>query len=147
MQTASFAIAPSERASIYAGFWSRALAKLIDGVLVSVCLLPLDLAFRTSLVIGVGSSKRPTVEEAIAFAVFCLYSAITESSTRQATIGKRAVGIIVSDVNGNRISFGRALMRAALQFTMIDYLVALFTSRKQALHDLLAGTQVPIGSL
>ncbi|MDX6593454.1 MAG: hypothetical protein QOJ13_2650 [Gaiellales bacterium] len=64
-----------------------------------------------------------------------------------ATLGRRALGIKVTDVEGNRITFARATGRyfakilSALTL-LIGYIMAAFTARKQALHDLIAGTLV-----
>ena len=72
---------------------------------------------------------------------------LSESSARQATLGKMAFGIVVTDVHARRISFARATGRffgkvlSNLTFC-IGYLLAAFTDRKQALHDLIAGTLV-----
>jgi uncharacterized RDD family membrane protein YckC len=83
-----------------------------------------------------------------------LYSAYFESSEKQATLGKQAMSLIVTDVNGGRISFGKASMRhfARIIPTMIpflgyiyffaDYLCQPFTEKKQTLHDLMSGTLV-----
>jgi uncharacterized RDD family membrane protein YckC len=76
-----------------------------------------------------------------------LYFAVLESSAHQATLGKLAVGLIVTDAQGQRISFGRAVGRkfskVLSQMTFgIGYILAGFTDRKQALHDLVAGTLV-----
>ncbi len=76
-----------------------------------------------------------------------LYFALMESSSRQATLGKMLVGIMVTDLDGGRISFGRATGR---HFAMIlsaltcyiGFVMAAFTERKQALHDMIAGTLV-----
>ncbi|HXI44099.1 MAG TPA: RDD family protein, partial [Bryobacteraceae bacterium] len=70
-----------------------------------------------------------------------------ESSHYQATLGKKALGIIVTDMNGNRISFARANGRffgkwVSGMIMNIGYLMAAFTEKKQALHDLLAGCLV-----
>ena len=81
------------------------------------------------------------------FALFCLYEALMESSRRQATFGKRAVGILVADLDGSKISLRRALLRSVLQLFAIGYLLAAFTTRRQAVHDLVADTQVLPGSL
>jgi hypothetical protein len=76
-----------------------------------------------------------------------LYFALQESSTAQATLGKRALGIKVTDANGRRIGFGRATGRffgkilSGLVFA-IGFMLAGWTERKQALHDFLAGTLV-----
>ena len=70
-----------------------------------------------------------------------------ESSSNQATVGKMALGIQVTDLEGNRISFGKALGRnlakiiSALIF-YIGFIMAAFTAKKQALHDMIAGTLV-----
>jgi uncharacterized RDD family membrane protein YckC len=76
-----------------------------------------------------------------------LYYAIFESSSWQATLGKKALGLEVTDLAGNRISFGRATGRffAKIISTLIlfiGYIMAGFTEKKQALHDILAGTLV-----
>ncbi|MFK0735298.1 MAG: RDD family protein [Gloeotrichia echinulata GP01] len=76
-----------------------------------------------------------------------LYYALLESSDQQATLGKQALGIIVTDLEGNKISFGRATGRyfskwiSSLIFA-IGYIMAAFTEKKQALHDIIAGTLV-----
>ena len=76
-----------------------------------------------------------------------LYFALMESSTNQATVGKMALGIKVTDLEGNRISFGRALGRTFAKILsgliiFIGYIIAAFTEKKQALHDMIAGTLV-----
>ena len=76
-----------------------------------------------------------------------LYWAGLESSGLQATLGKRVVGLMVTDMAGQRISFGRATGRyfgkilSAMLF-YVGFLMAAFTDKKQALHDMLAGTLV-----
>jgi uncharacterized RDD family membrane protein YckC len=132
---------------VFAGLWDRVMAKLIDGSLLALCLLPVDVLFRTSLVVERDGHERSMAEAIVVFLVFCLYSAALECSKRQGTLGKMAVGILVSDSDGNRISFGRSLLRAATQFTVFGYLLAVFTERKQAFHDLMAETQVIPGTL
>jgi uncharacterized RDD family membrane protein YckC len=69
------------------------------------------------------------------------------SSEKQATYGKMAMGIKVTDLEGRRISFWRGLGREFAKFLsaiilMIGYIMAAFTERKQALHDIIAGTLV-----
>jgi len=76
-----------------------------------------------------------------------LYFALMESSSRGATLGKMALGIRVTDLSGNRISFGKATGRyfgkiVSSMILMIGYLMAAFTERKQALHDMMAGCLV-----
>jgi uncharacterized RDD family membrane protein YckC len=78
-----------------------------------------------------------------------LYFACFESSNLQGTPGKRLMGILVTDLDGERISFGSATGRYLGKIISglilgIGYLIALFTPKKQALHDLIAGTVVII---
>lgn len=76
-----------------------------------------------------------------------LYHTLMESSRYQATLGKLAMGSIVTDLNGQRISFGRANGRFFGKWVSgaifnIGFLMAAFTEKKQALHDILASTLV-----
>lgn len=118
----------------YAGFWQRAAAAVIDGVLIWI-----------GLIVLVGALD----EVGFLLGMFgCwLYYALQESSAYQATLGKRALGIIVTDQFGAPLTFGRATGRfftkyLSSMFFGIGYLIAAFTARKQALHDLIASTIV-----
>jgi uncharacterized RDD family membrane protein YckC len=77
-----------------------------------------------------------------------LYHAYMESSSWQATVGKRAVNLYVTDLNGQPISFLNATGRhfakiiTGLIPLLLGYIMAAFTERKQALHDMIAGTLV-----
>jgi len=76
-----------------------------------------------------------------------IYEAALESSSYQATLGKMALGLKVTDLAGNRISFARATGRHFAKYVsgmifFIGYIMAGFTERKQALHDMIAGTLV-----
>jgi uncharacterized RDD family membrane protein YckC len=76
-----------------------------------------------------------------------LYSALLQSSSRQATVGKIALNLIITDEAGNRISFARASGRyfAGILNVLtlgIGYLMVIWTPKKQALHDRIAGTVV-----
>jgi uncharacterized RDD family membrane protein YckC len=135
---------------MYAGFWLRFVALLIDSLLFGA------VAFFIGSVIGivVGASGRDDVGDGwsalvdvASVAGWFLYSALMESSSHQATVGKLALGIQVTDLEGNRLSFGRALARnlAKIISTVILYIgfiMAAFTKRKQALHDLIASALV-----
>lgn len=77
-----------------------------------------------------------------------LYYAAMESSVRQATLGKSILSLRVTSSEGRRLSFGHAtgrffakLVSGLIPFA-IGYIMAAFTARKQALHDLIAGTVV-----
>jgi len=155
---------------LYAGFWKRLAAALIDWILLWVVGLILFLPFLGVLMAGVGVSAseydyyghtHDDVSAGFAIAsavagflgflaitiVSWLYYALMESSPRRATLGKLAIGIEVTDMNGERISFGRATGRFFAKYVSgailyIGYLMAAFTQQKQALHDILAGCLV-----
>jgi uncharacterized RDD family membrane protein YckC len=76
-----------------------------------------------------------------------LYFAAFEGGRHQATPGKRALGIKVTDRDGNRMGWGRAFARQVLKLcdvvtTGFGYALAFMTGSGQALHDILAGTRV-----
>ncbi|TGC06664.1 hypothetical protein CUN85_12740 [Methanolobus halotolerans] len=76
-----------------------------------------------------------------------LYFAIMESSSYQATFGKQLIGMKVTDLAGNRISFWKATLRhfAKILSSVVFYLGYLmigFTEKKQGLHDMIAGCLV-----
>jgi hypothetical protein len=87
----------------------------------------------------------------ISFFLNWFYFAIMESSESQATLGKKILGLKVTDEFGQRMSFGRATGRYFSKFISslilgIGYLMAAFTDRKQALHDKIASTLVVYSS-
>jgi uncharacterized RDD family membrane protein YckC len=76
-----------------------------------------------------------------------LYGAGLEASAAQATVGKRWMGLKVTDVYGERLSFLRATGRYLAKYLsalpcFLGFIAALFSSRNQALHDRVAGTRV-----
>lgn len=84
---------------------------------------------------------------AVSIVLQWLYYALMESSSKQATLGKMALGLKVTDMSGNRISFARATGRYFGKFISgiilnIGYIMAAFTERKQALHDMMANCLV-----
>jgi uncharacterized RDD family membrane protein YckC/Tfp pilus assembly major pilin PilA len=143
-------VPPSGELPRYAGFWRRVVAAVIDGFVQS--LLSIVLVF--ALIFAASSSNATVDENSLAGAYYLLswivgwmYYALMHSSSWQATLGKRALGIKVTTLGGERIGFGRATGRffAAILSALllgIGYLMAAFTVRKQALHDLIAGTLV-----
>lgn len=79
-----------------------------------------------------------------------LYAPFLESSVVRATIGKKLMGIQVTDLNGGRISFRAAMVRALMKLIssclmLIPHLLVFFTERRQALHDIVAETVVVYG--
>jgi uncharacterized RDD family membrane protein YckC len=84
----------------------------------------------------------------IGFVGSWLYFAMMESSSWQATLGKRALSIEVTDLAGQRVSFGRASGRHFSKIItnliplFIGYILAGFTEKKQAIHDMIASCLV-----
>ncbi len=157
--------APSTTSASYAGFGARLVAYIIDAIVVGCVYWVLALILAA---IGMGAAAAAGGPEGIAVgdeaaigAIFAgmglmillitvaywLYGAIMESSGSQGTLGKMAMGIKVTDLNGGRISFGRALLRQFGKYIsgsimMIGYLMVAFTEKKQGLHDMIASTFV-----
>jgi uncharacterized RDD family membrane protein YckC/type II secretory pathway pseudopilin PulG len=135
----------------YAGFWRRFAAAMIDSLIIVACAMGAGIVIGGIAVLGLGPFDTGFVagDYLAAIALAWLYYALTESSARQATIGKRAVGIVVSDTAGHRITFahatGRAFAKLLNTLTFgIGWLLAAFTEQKRGLHDYLAGTVVTL---
>jgi uncharacterized RDD family membrane protein YckC len=148
----------------YAGFWKRFAAYLIDSIIMGAVTFLILIPFLAMIGISAGVSSAMENSEAAAgliglfigayfFAIFVmvvaqwLYFALMESSSRQATLGKMALGIIVTDMNGGQVSFGKATGRyfgkiVSSMIMCIGYLMVAFTEKKQGLHDMMAGTLV-----
>ncbi|MFX1561760.1 MAG: RDD family protein [Promethearchaeota archaeon] len=143
----------SQSILIYAGFWKRFLAWIIDSLILFVplsiinivllwtwpwmILYPWDPMYWVYWIITTGTSY---------FVVWFYFSAF-ESSGYQGTPGKMACNIIVTDIDGRRISFARAFARNLSKMfsditLLIGYLLIALTERKQGLHDMIAGTLV-----
>jgi uncharacterized RDD family membrane protein YckC len=124
----------------YAGFWLRFLALVIDFLI--FVLAGVILGFFVGKIAG--SAK---ILDIPFFIASWLYYALMESSSRQATIGKIVLGISVTNLSGNRISFGRATGRYFAKIISgitlsIGYIMAAFTAKRQTLHDIIASTVV-----
>lgn len=138
-----------EKQVIYGTFWERFAAAFIDGLIVGVVNVVIGLIFGVSPIRPTGSALAGNVllAQLIQLAVGWLYSALQESGPRQATIGKRAMNLKVTDMEGRRISFGRATGRHFSKWIsaiilLIGYLMMLWDDKKQTLHDKIAGTLV-----
>ena len=160
------------QAPTYAGFWLRFLAHLIDSLILSPVFIAMFIfaftllggaAFFASLTRAARIPNASPDTEAAAMASFFtlifaiaivstivswLYYAYFESGIKQATWGKQVLGVYVTDLNGQRLTFGRASGRFFAKIVSgmiplgIGYIMAGFTERKQALHDMIASTYV-----
>ncbi|MDR0359016.1 MAG: RDD family protein, partial [bacterium] len=140
---------PSRPSQFYAGFGPRAGAFLVDSAVLAALLIGVLVVAAFLLLLGataevVQSPWRFLVYGLWAFVLWFLlawiYCAGLESSPWQATLGKRALGLVVVDGRGRRVSFLRASVRflgGTLSGLLlgIGYLVAAFTRRHQALQD------------
>ncbi len=150
----------------YAGFWLRLVASLIDGVIMGVAggvlFVPLFILSGVGAHIGglaqrhgqpdpallVGLFGMILVFAAISLLIQWLYHAYLESGEKQATWGKQALGLYVTDLMGNPVTFGRSSGRFFAKIITgmiplgIGYIMAGFTERKQALHDMIASCLV-----
>lgn len=129
----------------YAGFWIRFVAALIDGIAVFVIVSIIKLLFGMDILDRDWYSSGQLISTVIGV----IYYAYFESSEKQATPGKMALGIKVIGEDGGRISFMNALGRyfakiLSAVILCIGYIMAAFDKRKQALHDKLAKTYVVI---
>ncbi len=135
----------------FASFGARVVAFFIDRILIGIVVVALTfLGYKLF-----GDSDKPSelfifIYMALMFLAWIpglIYYTITESSSAQASIGKRIMKIKVVDAQGERVSFGRALGRNLAGFFSsfilgIGYLMAAFTEKRQALHDSIASTLV-----
>jgi uncharacterized RDD family membrane protein YckC len=133
------------------GFWRRFWAYLIDALIVLLALYPIRLLLGFGFLEPTHTVGTPYPPSLIVYylvggIVAWLYWALMESSNLQATLGKIAMGIVVTDEYGNRISFGRAtgreLSKGFSAILFIGFIMAAITKTNQALHDKIARTLV-----
>lgn len=134
----------------YGGFWIRVVAYLIDAIILFVVSLPIALVLGEPIV-DTSGTRGYRVTDMLGLIIAVAFFAGFESSTYQATPGKMAFGLIVTDANGGRITPGRAIGRYFAKFLsalilLIGFIMVAFTDRKQGLHDLVASTFVMKGT-
>ena len=135
----------------YGGFWLRFVAYFIDAIIMNI------VGGALGLVVGLGVGAAGAGSNAatastigaggLSLLVNWLYSAVLESSSWQATLGKKALSLVVTDESGQRISFGRATGRyfakiVSAMILLFGFFMIGWTERKRGLHDMIAGTLV-----
>lgn len=133
----------------YAGFWIRVGAYFVDMVVMLVPVYLISFLYRAATPAS-GQTEQAAIElmdALINCIVWWIYSAALESSAWQGTVGKKLLGLRVTDENGGRISFGRATGRYFAKLPSglllcVGFMMAGWTRRKQGLHDMMAGTLV-----
>jgi uncharacterized RDD family membrane protein YckC len=138
------ALDPVARPELYEGVRTRrSFAFLIDAaiILALMAIASIAIAIFGVLTLGLGWLLFPAVWPVVAI----LYSLLTLGGPSSATIGMRAAGIEMRTLDGGRFDHGLALVHSLFFWfsvtllTPLILLVALFTPRKQLLHDLALG--------
>ncbi|MBL8264031.1 MAG: RDD family protein [Xanthomonadaceae bacterium] len=135
---------------VYAGFWKRVAASIIDNFLLGIVGGIIGAILGVAIGLGSGLEDNPAADLLInlfSIVLGAFYFGWMHSSEHQASLGKMAVGIKVVRTSGERISFARGIGRhfATILSAIIlgiGYLMAAFTGRKQALHDIVCDTLV-----
>jgi uncharacterized RDD family membrane protein YckC len=122
----------------YSGFFRRFIASIIDIFVIILLFVFIQIITKTF---------DETFFYVLFFLTLWIYSASQESSTRKGTVGKQAMNLIVTDLNGNKISFVQATKRFIVKVLsaiplFAGFLSIIFTSKKQAFHDIVAKTLV-----
>lgn len=129
----------------YGGFWVRFVAYIIDAILLGI------ISYLLGEVMGFPSpfsgQETTPFQNVLSTVVGWLYFTLMESGNMQATVGKRAMGLVVTDLNGNRISFLNATGRyfakiLSALILLVGFFMIGWDSKKQGLHDKLAETLV-----
>ena len=134
----------------YGGFWKRVIAYLIDAFIIA---FPVTMIFGTVIPQTMMTeniqvtSVAVSMPQVIMLVASWVYFAGLESSAWQATVGKKILGMKVTDAAGQRIDFIKATVRYISKFLssfilMIGFIMVAFTAKKQGLHDFIAGTVV-----
>jgi uncharacterized RDD family membrane protein YckC len=141
------------------GCWIRFVAYLLDAFIMTIAAVVVVGIFIAVILLvdeSIDDSKdSPVIIGSVIVMVLALlvinwlYEALMTSSPRGATLGKQALGLRIVRADGAQLSFGRATARHFLKIMItplvpfaIGYLMAAFTARKRALHDVLADTLV-----
>lgn len=148
-----------------AGFWIRFAAAMIDAAVIAAVIGLLVAIYGVAAALKLSHGHfEPGKLAAPALALYAifpltiigvpiaiiggwLYEVLMLSSARGATLGKMAVGVRVVAADGGRLSFGRSAGRRFAKYLSglvlaVGYIMAAFTSRKRALHDMIAATRV-----
>jgi uncharacterized RDD family membrane protein YckC len=139
---------PAQAGRAYGGFWRRGIAAAIDWLLIGV-VVSFSIGYHGQLA-PPHSTVKVVVYYTLAVLAVWLYFAAMEASPWQATLGKLAVGVRVTTLDGRRIGFGRATARLlakllSLALLGFGFVLAGVDASKQALHDKVAGTLVVRG--
>ena len=137
----------------YAGFWKRFAAFIIDLFIMVIGGFVIGFIFGVPYDVMTGKAGFMEFGDdyilhfILTFLISWIYQAVMESSIKQATLGKMALEITVTDLSGGRVSFGKASGRyfgqiLSLLIFCIGFIMIGFTAKKQGLHDIIASCLV-----
>jgi uncharacterized RDD family membrane protein YckC len=133
----------------YAGFWRRLAAYLLDGLVFGTVSLVIGLLAGVTTLREQFDPMAPLnlSQTAVEFVVMLIYFVLQEGSEKQATFGKRLLGLKVQTVDGERLTYVQALVRFLSRLVCVvtvgfGYLMVAWAEKKQGLHDKIAGTVV-----
>jgi uncharacterized RDD family membrane protein YckC len=144
-------VGPAATEHVYAGWWSRVGAYLLDALLLAA---PLIVVLIVAAVVA--GDEEGGIWAVVGFmylatlALPFVYFTLMHGGDSGQTVGKRALGIRVVDESGGSIGYGRAFGRYAITFLfglvalplLLDYLWPLWDRKHQALHDKVVGSVV-----
>ncbi|MFM8579104.1 MAG: RDD family protein [Planctomycetaceae bacterium] len=138
----------------FAEYLPRVGAAILDGIFVGLMGCVPGIAIGFAVALAAAGSDEQTIEamsigaqtcsNLLGWMISAVYYVTLETTQKQATWGKQIVGIKVTDLNGNRLTAGRAIGRWFAKIITgctcgIGLLMPLFTEKKQTLHDMIAG--------
>lgn len=141
----------------YGGFWIRVAAYFLDGIILGVVAVPLIVIFCLPIIMNAvrNATEGPPPElfgvlfvlVPALWVLHWLYEALLTSSRWQGTIGKRILGLKVTDDFGNKITFARSTGRFFAKILSgmamyVGFIMVAFMDRKRGLHDVICSTQV-----
>jgi len=144
-----------ETSQEYADFWSRVAAYLIDNIIISTTslILPIIPALLIYFIGNHAVAFLLTYFVGIYIVLFLfgwLYHCLLESSKAEATVGKKLIKIRLVNAEMKAVDFWQATTRHFISALLtgfiggFTYITALFTDKKQGIHDMAANTFVII---
>ena len=124
---------------------------MVDSIIASlIAIVPVYFLIKVAVPVDAPESRWPmikTLSMVLMFAIYAAYHVAMETSSVQATLGKKMLGMRVTGLDDDTITVGQSLVRLVLKtlispIFLIGFFVALFTQRNQSLHDLVASTVV-----
>ena len=144
---------------MYAGFWVRLFAGLLDLVFLTpvIAILVYTSGISNYQAFGIGDSQQSFSQiiasthndfaDLIGYAVSIFYVTYFLSGKTQATFGKRLMGIYVAKSDGTRLTKSRAMARSGSALLTsatlgLGFFIVIFSKEKISLHDFICDTRV-----